>query len=89
MRRSREQRKIVRGGAHVVPVRGALDEVGLALREAGCPRPRANRIGGLAGEQRLVARNEIGRQQLLREVSRQGVGSEFQGTGPYRMRGVA
>ena len=66
-----EKRQIAGGGAHIVPVGAALEEVHLALGEAGGARPRANRIRRLPDEQRLVAGKQVGRQKMLLEMRRE------------------
>ncbi len=68
-----EQRKIVRRGANVVPVRAPLEKVRLAFREPRGPCTGANGVRRFGGEQGLISGNEIGGQELLLEVRRQAV----------------
>ena len=66
-----EQRKVVRRGAHRVPVGHALDEMDFALVEARALDARADGVGGLAHEQRFIAGHQIGPGGLTCEVGRQ------------------
>ena len=50
----------------------------LALGEAGGARPGANGIGRLSREQRLIAGDEVRRQEVLLEMAGQGVRGELQ-----------
>jgi hypothetical protein len=73
-----EQRHIGGRSTHVVPVGAALQEVNLALRKPCCFSARADRIGRLARQERLVAGDEVSAQQVLLEVRRERIGCELQ-----------
>src|SRR5205807_3241858 len=72
--------------AYLIPVADALDEVLLALAEAGAAGRGAHRISRLTREQRLVARDQIDRQQPLSEVAPKRLGRELQACSPRRAR---
>jgi len=70
-----KERQRAGGRAHLVPVRAALHEVHVPLAESGRPGLGANGIGGLARQQRIVPRDQVGGSQRLLQVCQQGRGN--------------
>ena len=81
-RRAPNSDRIARRAAHFIPVGGALDKVHFALAESLRARGGADGVRCLAAQQRLVPGDEVGRQEPLVQVTREGVGSELQMSGP-------
>ena len=73
-----KQRQIGGRSPHVIPVGAALEEVHLALGNAHGARSRADRVGCLSREQRLVAGHQVSREKVLLQMGDEGIGGELQ-----------